>query len=503
MVADVMNRTAGGSLWVGVDLGTQSVKVTIVGDDGEVRAQSNSPLTSVRDGGRHEQDPTLWIAASRSALRAALASLGPHERQRVRGIAVCATSGTITFVDAAGRPTGVGIMYDDDRAAALIDDVLEADPALWLRLGYRAQPTWALTKIVWAAQNGHFGAGTFLAHQADVVAAAITGTRVATDWSHALKSGFDTIELSWPGLALSALDVDPHVLPDVVAPGTSLGSSSRQWSDGVGLPVGTPVFAGMTDGCAAQLGAAAFGLGDWHSVLGTTFVAKGVSGAAIGDDSGAVYSHRAPHDGLWLPGGASNVGAGILSKLLPGADLDALTREVASMAPSSIPLSYPLHGRGERFPVLRPDAEGFIVVDDREQPLSSAATALPPATLFAAILLGVALVERVSVETMARAGVAVNGRFSTSGGGTQNPWWTQLRADVLGRPVVVPASAEGSVGMAILAAWGAEGGRLPDVATRMSITSDTVEPDAARTDELDDVYSRFTALLGAKGWIPS
>ncbi len=57
----------------------------------------------------------------------------------------------------------------------------------------------------------------------------------------------------------------------------------------------------MTDGCAAQLGAGALGVGDWHSTLGTTLVLKGVSLEPVHDESGVVYSHRAPPTGTGFP----------------------------------------------------------------------------------------------------------------------------------------------------------------------------------------------------------
>ena len=85
----------------------------------------------------------------------------------------------------------------------------------------------------------------------------------------------------------------------------------------------------MTDGCAAQLAAGALEVGEWNSVLGTTLALKGVSASLPHDPTGAVYSHRAPHGDLWLPGGASSTGAGAVRALFPDADLDALTAAAA------------------------------------------------------------------------------------------------------------------------------------------------------------------------------
>ena len=438
----------------------------------------------------------------------ALGALSEAARTRISGVAVCATSGTITTVDAAGRPLSPGLMYDDARAGALSEEVAAADPALWRRLGYRIQPTWALPKIVWLTRSGLLPVGTRVATQADIVTAAVIGRAVASDWSHSLKSGYDLLEHRWPTVALDTLGIDPERLPTVVAPGSLLGESSAAWHTATGLPAGTPIFAGMTDGCAAQLGAGTLGLGDWHTVIGTTLVVKGVSDRIVVDDTGAVYSHRAPHDGFWFPGGASNVGAGAVSALFAGDDLVARTGRVSQSYAGrldAIPTSYPLVTTGERFPVIRPDAQGYVREAGVDHPLTDAnAQGLDHDALFASILLGVACVERLAVETMSGAGVPVTGTFSSSGGGTKNGWWTQLRADLLGRAITVPVSAEGSIGMAILAAWAAgpdSAESLPAVATRMSLVGNVFEPDVTRSAQLDDCYDVFHSDLVAKGWL--
>jgi len=483
-------------MWVGIDVGTQSVKVSVVDDAGRVHAQAAAALTSVRDGKRHEQDPGEWIGQCRVAMAASLAQLDDAGRARIAGVATCATSGTITTVDSSGSPISTGLMYDDARAGDLSDEVAAADPALWRRLGYRIQPTWALPKILWLARRGEL-AGARVATQADVVVSAVIGRAVPSDWSHSLKAGYDLLELTWPTAVFDSLGIDPAALPEVVAPGTILGTSSADWASATGLPPGTPVYAGMTDGCAAQLGAGTLGLGDWHTVIGTTLVAKGVSDRIVVDETGAVYSHRAPHDGLWFPGGASSVGAGAISARLPGADLEGLTASLAARYDGrldTIPLSYPLIGVGERFPVVRPDAQGFFP--------AKASDASGDEALLASIFLGVACVERLSVETMMAAGVPVTGTFSSSGGGVRNAWWTQLRADLLGREISIPVSAEGSVGMAILAAWASDPRvPLPSVAGRMSLVGTVVEPNDAHWDQLEDRYRAFTNELISRSWI--
>ncbi|RFA13183.1 hypothetical protein B7R22_13900 [Subtercola boreus] len=520
------------ALWIGIDVGTQSVRATVVDGAGTRLAAASSPIRSDRTlrphGNRHEQDPHQWISSTHTALADAMNQLTPFQRACISGIATCATSGSLTVIDGDGYPVAPGIMYDDARAGALAHEVVAAAPELWKRLGFRIQPTWALPKILWLHRNGLLAVSTelnspvagaspnsadtarFVAHQADLVASSLIGRRVASDWSHALKSGYDLLEERWPEVTLTKLGIDPTLLPEIVAPGTVLGETDALLAETTGIREGTPVFAGMTDGCAAQLGAAALGLGDCHTVIGTTMVLKTVSAGLVADDAGAVYSHRSPEEGLWFPGGASNVGAGILTGLFPNENLDELTAattEYYDAKPvADLPFSYPLPGTGERFPIVEPSAEGFVSAGGVEYPLTEALQQLGKLPTYAAVLVGVACAERLALEQLSGSNEAPAGVLSSSGGGTRNAWWVQLRSDLLGREITVASTADGSTGMAILGAWAAQRSRpdphtLAEIASHMTHADKIYRPNAERTKELNTVYESFRRSLTRKGWL--
>ncbi|SEG93657.1 Sugar (pentulose or hexulose) kinase [Nonomuraea solani] len=459
------------SVWIGIDLGTQSVRALAVAGDGRVLGTGSRPLTSHRDGPRHEQDPEQWWRELAAATREALRDVPATER--VEGVAVDATSGTVLLTDPSGRPLTPALMYDDRRADA--SRANEAGALVWERLGYRRmQPNWALPKLLWLLRDAP--AGARLAHQSDFVNRRLVGREVATDLSNALKTGVDLIEERWPAEVFDALGVPSGLLPEVVRPGARLGEVCAAAAGETGIPEGTPVVAGTTDGCAAQLGAGAQRVGSWNSVLGTTLVLKGVTKELIDDPLGVVYSHRAP-DGSWLPGGASSTGAGALTRDLPGRDLAELSERAAARPPSSA-VTYPLVSRGERFPFAAPDAETFTLgepADDVER--------------YAAILLGAAFVERLCFDYLDLLGAPVDGEIILTGGATRSAYWTQLRADVLGRPVTLRENAEPALGMAVLA------GGDP---ARMIRTRAVIDPSGA---DLSEPYLAFVTELERRGWL--
>ncbi|MFF4396902.1 FGGY-family carbohydrate kinase [Streptomyces sp. NPDC001480] len=462
---------SGTEAWLGIDLGTQGVRALLVTADGAVAGSGSAPLRHGRRAGtRHEQEPGEWWEALCAAARQALPG-----GCRVDGLAVCGTSGTVLLTDPDGQPLGPALMYDDGRAGA--------EAARLRAAGLAVQDTWGLPKARWLLANGESGK---VAHQPDIVTAHLVGHPVPTDSSHALKTAYDLGRDAWPEIP----GVPADALPAVVRPGTRLGEVCRAAAKATGIPAGTPVIAGMTDGCAAQIASGALREGAWNSVLGTTLVLKGAAAEPVRDPAGVVYNHRAP-DGGWLPGGASSVGAGVLTARFPGADPAALDARAAAFEPSNA-VAYPLVSPGERFPFRSSDATAVLLGD----PVSDA-------DLWAALLQGVAMTERLCLDYLHHLGAPLDGPLTFTGGAARSAYWNQLRADILGRPGRVPEQTEPALGMAALAAYGMGAApTLADVTDRMVRVRTVVEPRPGHTARFTEPYARLVDELQSRGWLP-
>ena len=250
-------------------------------------------------------------------------------------------------------------MYDDGRARSEAAEVNDKGATLWRELSYRVQASWALPKLLWMVRQGMMQAGAKLLHQNDWLNLRLAGRLLATDSSNALKTGYDLLRSCWPVEVLESLGIEASVLPEVVPPGTRIGEVDGRAARETGLPEGTPIFAGMTDGCAAQIASGATGVGSWNTVIGTTLVVKGATERLLHDPLGVVYSHRSM-DGLWLPGGASSTGAGAIAAEFAAEQLPALNAFAEEHGPTPL-VVYPLAGRGERFPFAASDAEPFAL----------------------------------------------------------------------------------------------------------------------------------------------
>ncbi|GAC1449688.1 MAG: FGGY-family carbohydrate kinase [Ktedonobacterales bacterium] len=480
-------------LVVGIDVGTQGARVLAVSLEGTVVSQARArfPVSTAAapSAGRHEQHPADWWQAVAACLSRLTADLGA-QRSAIQGIAVASTSGTVCVLDHAGHPLRPAIMYDDTRAEREVADVATAGAELATALGYQFNAFFALPKLLWLSrhQPAVCAAARYLAHAGDFLVGCLTSEYGLSDETQALKTGYDLHHACWPAFIERDLGIPQAKLPRVARAGTVIGAVTPSAAAQTGVPTGTPVMAGATDGCAGQFAAGATVPGQWVSILGTTLVLKGVTADLVRDPYGRIYSHRHP-DGSWLPGGASNVGGGALGKQFAGMDLAALDQQAATHTPTDL-LIYPLTNRGERFPFVRPEASGFLL---------GAWTST--AHLYAGYLEGVAYTERLGYDVLAALGAPAGGTIATCGGAANSPVWLQIRADLLDRELVLPECPEPAFGAAVLAAAGSTGQRVSEAAQAMVRVRHRVEPQPDRARQYDARYHRFVAACRKRGWL--
>ncbi len=168
---------------------------------------------------------------------------------------------------------------------------------------------------------------------------------------------------------------------------------------------------------------------------------------------------------------------------------DALVAEAETWAPGVEGLLFLPYLAGERTPHADPDARGaFVGLELRHD----------RGALARAVLEGVAFGLRDSLDLLRALGVeAATARVS--GGGARSRLWLRIVASVLGVPLELTESEEGSAfGAALLG--GVAGGVFADVddaVARCVRVTDTVEPDAAWQEAYGEAHERYRALYPA------
>ncbi|HEX8038112.1 MAG TPA: FGGY family carbohydrate kinase, partial [Chryseosolibacter sp.] len=216
------------SYFIGIDVGTQGARVVLVDADGNIVAarEEGFPLN---DQSREEQDPSIWWEACRRSLKSLT-----DEASRliflpaIKSIAVTSTSGTVIPLDEKREPLHHAIMYSDKRSAA--EGKLCREMALQFHNdGYTGfNSSSGLSKILWYVRRFPEKAGrvTKWIHASDYVTGRLTGSWGITDYTNALKSGFDLKRKEWPSYLFDRLGLRKEWFPEVVPSGTPLGRIS-------------------------------------------------------------------------------------------------------------------------------------------------------------------------------------------------------------------------------------------------------------------------------------
>ncbi|MBD2101153.1 FGGY-family carbohydrate kinase [Leptolyngbya sp. FACHB-261] len=429
--------------FVGIDLGTSGLRGVVLNTTGAVVAQAQQTWTS------DQNRPEIWKSGLDQILHELKVS---SQDYAIRALSVCSTSGSIIPVDQSGQALGPALLYCDPAGREQAQ-----------RLGI---PTsWGLAKWLWWQETyPDLYPQSFLAHPSDFLLVHLGAESGFTDHNCALKSGFDPAQYDWS--ATAAHNADMAKFPKVIAPGTVIGQQGNLL-----------LVAGTTDGCAGQLATGAVAPGQVCTSLGTTLIFKGVSLNQISTADGTVYSHLHPDRNSWLPGAASSCGGVVLGHFFPDQNF-ALLDEQAQIPSGQV--CYPLAEPGERFPILDPEFAGFL-----PKPLS-----------YAALLEGVAFVERLGLERLAELGVQQTGPVYTTGGGCRSPRWLKIRASVLNRSLVLPARPEPAMGAAVLAAAGYWKCSVQKATERLIQPGLEVKPESDWVAWYAKAYQKFKQAVG-------
>jgi len=420
-------------LFLGIDVGTSGCRAVAVDRQGQQRGLAVVSMAAPnRQGAAIDQEPAIWWTGVEEAL---LALLDQCDRQAVKAIAVDGTSGTLLLTDAHGAPLGPGLMYNDARSvdeAARIKAVAPPDSGA---LG----TTSALAKLLHLQEQGQTKAAAHALHQADWIAAQLSGRFGRSDQNNALKLGYDVVEQCWPSW-IGRLGLQTRLFPKVGVPGTPIGSISAARARAFGLSSDVLIVSGTTDGVAAFLATGAARPGDAVTSLGSTLVVRQLTSKPLFDASSGIYSHRLGH--LWLPGGASNSGGAALSQFFDVETMARLTPGLRPEQPTGLDF-YPLPGVGERFPINDPD-----------KPSMTSPRPQDDTVFLQALLEGIASIEKLAYQRLQKLGAPSLRSVRTVGGGAVNTAWTAIRHAYLGVPLLDADNTEAAFGAARLAKKG-------------------------------------------------
>ncbi|MDA0637282.1 carbohydrate kinase [Nonomuraea sp. MCN248] len=477
---------------ISVDAGTTVIKAVGYDGDGAETAVSRRPTIVSRPAPGHaEQDmAAVWDAVA-ATVREVAAALG----EPVDFVAVTAQGDGCWLVDAAGEPTGPAILWNDGRAAAIVDG--------WIRSG-QAERAFRISGSSAATGLPHAILSWLTRHDPDRLDRS-TANLTCGGWIFAKLTGeiaADESDASAPFMDLRARRYAPELvelfglesagrlLPEIRDDARRAAGLSKPAADLLGLAEGTPVVMAPYDIVTTALGAGAVSPGQACGILGTTLCVETLVERPDLDGDPIGITIAAP--GGYLRAFPTFTGTEVIQWACRLLGLDR-PGELSELAARSEPgarglafLPY-LSPAGERLPFSDPLARGSFlglsVEHGREQ-------------VARAVLEGLTLV----VQDCLAATRAAPRELRVCGGGSASALWLRLIAAVTGLPVLRPVDAEVGARGAFLVGLAATGAAtVQDAAARHVRLGDAVEPEPG---PYADAYRTFLTLReqAARSW---
>ena len=495
----------------GVDFGTLSVRVTLVDSQkGPIGTASASyPLH------RRREDPNFatqshadQMAALAAATREALKNTGV-EGSAVAAIALDTTGSSVIPVGEGLEPLDDYYLWCDHRAFAEAEEITAKAHALgfegieWCGGVYSHE--WGFAKLLhWLRHNPEKRSSfvTALEH-CDMVAATLCGIKTVAELKRSVCAmGHKWMwNPKWGGLPpeefLVAVDplfagVRAQLGGEYLTSNHLAGHLSAEWAEKLGLRAGIPIPVGAFDAHWDAIGSN-IREGDVVNVVGTStcIIAMAREAQLVPGVCGVVPGSVHPNY-TGIEAGLSAVGD-IFDGIARRAQttVAALSEGLESFKAGQTGLLRLSWDNGDRTVLVNPELGGVTLGWNLVHPAQDA--------LFAAIE-GTAFHTRIIFERMAEHGVRIDRVINAGGIPQKSEVLNQVYANVLQKPVLVPAGIPTSLGSGIFALLAAGAYKtIEEAQDAVCLPLRTVEPDPKTAAVYEQLYKLYRDVYFALG----
>jgi xylulokinase len=461
------------ALILAVDVGTSVLKGALFMRDGTQVRRAEHPLAGIpqTDPLRHEVDAREWIRGLREvALR-----LGLSQGPRIEAAVVSGNGPTLVAAGADGNPLAPAMTWMDRRGAA------EA-AAVGKQIGRRIDPSFFLPKALWIrrATPEVYGRTRYFFSCPEYVAYILTGTAVT------FLPGPRYERYIWEADAIKKLGMDPDKFPGFMDSGKIVGQVSGEGEAATGVPRGVPVFAAGPDFIVSLLGTGTVVPGRACIRSGTS---EGINLCALSPiDDPRLMCLGHPVRGLWNISGIISTSGKALEWFRQasgkgGEDYEKSFQDIAAIPAGANRLLFLPYLAGERAPLWDPGARGAFIGLTLNHGRRDMMRAVVESTAFAI---------RDVLEVMEEIGLTIED-FRITGNPSRSRLWNQIKADVTGRRILVPAVEDPDLtGDACLALWGlGEFSSVSEAAESIVKIGSVFEPSKGSRSIYDELFPLY------------
>src|SRR5271165_2170309 len=486
--------------YLGLDIGTSSVKALLVDADQRVVAEASAPLSVSRPQPLwSEQDPANWVEGVEATV-GAIRRHAPAEFAALSGVGLSGQMHGATLLDSHDKPLRPAILWNDGRSFAECLELKRRVPDLEKRTGNLAMPGFTAPKMLWvAAHEPEIARATKrVLLPKDYVRLRLSGEAVSEMSDASGTLWLDVGRRAWDESLLAATGLTETAMPRLVEGSEVSARLSPDVAQAWGLEAPKiPIAGGGGDNAASAIGVGATAPGAGFVSLGTSGVIFSVTDrfVSLPERTLHAFCHALPH--RWhgmavMLSAASSLSwiAGVLGRerdigeLIAGAASFARSKSAVGSAPIFLP-----YLSGERTPHNDAEATGIFAGLRAEHGADA---------LVFAVIEGVAFSFADGVDVLDAAG-ARPVRPLLVGGGARSEFWGQMIADVTDLTIDLAQGAEAgaALGAARLGMLAAGAGTIEAVCARPAVQRE-FKPDPEQAAIHAPRLRRYRALYQAE-----
>ncbi len=497
---------------ISLDLGTSGLKAALVSEAGEIVASAYRPIDTVlvEPGGAEQDAEAIW-AATLDAMRQVVQEAG-RPAAEIIAVAIASQFSSIVPVDSSGAPTMDLILWMDRRGGACSREIYNRHPgalASWIDVhGALPLPSGndSLSHMLWVreARPEVYERTAKFVEPMDYLAARLSGEITAnacTAFMMVLTDNRQLDAVCYDETLIEMSGIDREKLPDLVPVLSAVGTVLPDVAAEIGLSPETVVLSGLNDTQAVAVGTGTFQAGVGGVNIGTTSQVLAHRADKASDLEHAIVASPSPINGSYVAIAENGIGAKALDHFLTNvtfandalADhttgdmfgrVDELVRDVPPGSGSVLFLPWLT---GSHAPSSNENARGGFLN------LSLRTTR---AHMVRSILEGVAYNLRWLLPSVEQFAGQEFEQVHLSGGGALSDEWSQILADVMGRPLLQLEDPRHCI-TRTTAFLGFERMGLLEMAdfAKINRVRNTYEPHPERSAVYDGLFDQFLAAF--------
>ena len=478
--------------YVGVDLGTSSVKLVLMEENGEIRniVTKEYPLYFPKPGWS-EQKPEDWWEQFVLGMRELLAGIDHSE---VDGISFGGQMHGLVLLDENDQVLRPAILWNDGRTQEECDylnieigrEKISSYTANMALTGFTAP------KILWVKKHEPeiFAKIAKIMLPKDYLAYRLSGVPCTNVSDASGMLLFDVKNKCWSKEMLEIVGIRENQLAKIFESYEVVGTLTKSAAEELDLPQSVRVIAGAGDNAAGAVGTGTLEHGMCSVSLGTSGTVFIATDAFAVDKANAMHSFAHANGKYHFLGcmlSAASANKWWMDEIIGTKDYAKEQEGIDKLGDNQV--FFLPYLMGERTPHNNPNARGTFVgmtMDTTRKDMTEA------------VLEGVTFALRDALEIARSFGVKIE-RVRLNGGGAKSPLWCRIVANIMNVKVDKINSAEGpGFGAAILAAVGCgKYASVEEAADKLIKVVSTTEQDPALVEKYEKKYQIFRKIYPA------